>query len=97
MNKRLFGLFILLAVASFMGQCFLYPSLPPKIPLQWDVFGRMAGTGNKWVALLIAALPALILIGMQAQTPTQKTIKSMAGPIPLWPVCWRCAWGLFRG
>lgn len=64
-NKLFLALLVLCAV-NFAAHLCLYPSLPDSVPTHWGASGQANGWGPKSTVLIMAALPALMLILMAA-------------------------------
>lgn len=64
-NKLFWALLVLCAV-NFAAHLCLYPSLPDIVPTHWGADGRANGWGPKSTVLILAALPALMLVLMAA-------------------------------
>lgn len=64
-NKLFWGLLIFCAVNFAAHLCF-YGSLPDVVPTHWGADGQINGWGPKSTVLIMAALPALMLILMAA-------------------------------
>ena len=64
-NKLFWALLVLCAV-NFAAHLCLYPSLPDIVPTHWCADGRANGWGPKSTVLILAALPALMLVLMAA-------------------------------
>lgn len=59
-NKTRIILFIV-AVISFIIHLFIYPKLPAQIPIQWSSTGEVNTYGAKYMDLVIAGIPVLIV------------------------------------
>lgn len=55
---------LIIAAISFIGHLFIYPSLPDQIPIQWASDGSVNTYGNKYMDLVLAGLPAIIIVLM---------------------------------
>ena len=64
-NKLFWGLLIFCAINFAAHLCF-YGSLPDVVPTHWGADGQANGWGPKSTVLIMAALPALMLILMAA-------------------------------
>ena len=64
-NKLFWGLLIFCAINFAAHLCF-YGSLPDVVPTHWGADGQANGWGPKSTVLIMAALPALMLILMTA-------------------------------
>ena len=62
-NKLFWGLLIFCAINFAAHLCF-YGSLPDVVPTHWGADGQANGWGPKSTVLIMAALPALMLILM---------------------------------
>ncbi len=62
-NKLFWGLLIFCAINFAAHLCF-YGSLPDVVPTHWGADGQVNGWGPKSTVLIMAALPALMLILM---------------------------------
>lgn len=60
-TKTTLILFIM-TVLSFIGHLFIYPRLPDIIPVQWGSDGSVNSYGGKYIDLIMAALPIVILL-----------------------------------
>lgn len=75
MNKRLFAVLALVSAVSLIGQLLLYPSLPPTVPLHWDIHGQIDAWGPRWQSAFMAALPlgcALLLYFLPSIDPRRR-------------------------
>lgn len=61
-NNRLFWALTAVCAVNFAGHLCAYPSLPQTIPIHWGFDGQLDGWGPKWMALVLAALPFLLLV-----------------------------------
>lgn len=66
-NKLFWGLLIFCAINFAAHLCF-YGSLPDVVPTHWGADGQANGWGPKSTVLIMAALPALMLILMAAMS-----------------------------
>ena len=68
--KKLFDkkmiVLLIIAVISLIGHVCIYPMLPERIPIQWSSDGSVSNWGAKYIDLVLAALPILILLFMKA-------------------------------
>ncbi|WP_418474096.1 SdpI family protein [Frisingicoccus sp.] len=68
--KKLFDkkmiVLLIIAVISLIGHVCIYPMLPERIPIQWSSDGSVSNWGAKYMDLVLAALPILILLFMKA-------------------------------
>ena len=68
--KKLFDkkiiVLLIIAVISLIGHVCIYPMLPDWIPIQWSSDGSVSNWGAKYMDLVLAALPILILLFMKA-------------------------------
>ena len=55
---------LILCIISFIGHIFVYPMLPDVIPIQWSTGGEVSNWGQKYMDLVLAALPIIILFLM---------------------------------
>ena len=62
-NKLFWGLLIFCAI-NFAAHLYFYGSLPDVVPTHWGADGQANGWGPKSTVLIMAALPALMLILM---------------------------------
>lgn len=60
-NKLFWGLGAV-CVVNFVAHLCFFPALPDIIPTHWGADGVVNGQGPKWMALLLAALPAGLLV-----------------------------------
>lgn len=63
-NKKLFWGLAAVCAVNFIAHLFVYPRLPETIPIHWGYNGQVDGWGPKWMDLLLAALPPLLLVLM---------------------------------
>ena len=47
---------------NFVAHLCFYPALPQTIPIHWGTDGMVNGWGPKWVALMLALLPVILLV-----------------------------------
>lgn len=93
-NKLFWGLLIFCAINFAAHLCF-YGSLPDVVPTHWGADGQANGWGPKSTVLIMAALPALMLILMAAlprMTPSTRIMKSSraSGTPPSLPLQYLC-------
>lgn len=62
MNKISRWIIWFIPVFSFLGVLALYPSLPEKIPMQWNYNWNVSKTGPKHMILFLSALPLLMVV-----------------------------------
>lgn len=62
MKTKLFWILGGLCVVNFAAHLCCYPLLPQTIPTHWNAAGVVDGWGPKYMALVLAALPALLLV-----------------------------------
>lgn len=55
---------LILCILSFVGHLFIYPMLPDAIPIQWGSDGQVNSWGEKYMDLVLAALPMITLFLM---------------------------------
>ena len=55
-----------IAIISLIGHLFIYPMLPEQIPIQWGSDGSVSSWGEKYMDLVLASLPVLIVLMMKA-------------------------------
>lgn len=70
MNPRLaWSLALALVVVALAVSAWVYPGLPPRVPIHWNLRGEVDGYGPAWVGAFL--MPALILgiLGMFAVLP----------------------------
>ena len=63
-NKSKKNLYLVLGgvcALNFVAHLCFYPALPAVIPTHWGFDGAVDGTGPKWMALILAVLPFLML------------------------------------
>lgn len=62
MNRLYWGIAILLTVGALAASAVLYPSLPARLPIHWDIHGQVDGTGAKaWAAFLGPGMMAALI------------------------------------
>ena len=69
-------------VVNFAAHLWFYPSLPQVIPIHWGMDGTVNGWGPRYVSLLLAALPLLMLILMRvlpAADPKRQNYEKFSG------------------
>ncbi|MDL2327857.1 SdpI family protein [Ruminococcaceae bacterium OttesenSCG-928-A11] len=64
MSKRLYWILLGVAALSFLGTLALFPSMPVLVPTHWNYRGQMDSFGPKWINLLLAGIPLLVILGL---------------------------------
>lgn len=68
--KKLFDkttiILLIIAALSFIGHLLIYPMLPDQIPIQWSSDGSVNSWGEKYMDVVLALLPVLIVLLMKA-------------------------------
>lgn len=80
-KKVIYGLLAFCGI-SFIGQLILYPQLPEKVPIHWNVNNEIDGWAEKGSIFLMALLPLLILalfIVIPKIDPRKESYKKHAG------------------
>ncbi len=67
---------IVILLASFIGNFFIYPFLPEIIPIHWSIGGTINGTGSKNFIFLLGILPILIYMFLYLTSKFDARIKS---------------------
>lgn len=55
---------LILCILSFIGHLIVYPMLPEMIPIQWSSSGEVSSWGQKYMDLILALLPIVIMFLM---------------------------------
>lgn len=58
-----------LLAAAIVYTLALYPQLPERIPIHWNLHGQVDGWGDKWWAVWVMPALMLLMIGMQLDLP----------------------------
>ncbi|MDH5720550.1 MAG: SdpI family protein [Spirochaetia bacterium] len=58
-------LIFLISVISVIATAVIYPQLPEKIPVHWNIYGEIDRYSDKAYAFLLAAIPFIMLILMR--------------------------------
>lgn len=61
-NKKLFCGLAAVCAVNFVAHLFVYPHLPETIPTHWGYDGQVDGWGPRWMDLMLACLPPLLLL-----------------------------------
>ena len=81
--KKLFDkkmiVLLIIAVISLIGHVCIYPMLPERIPIQWSSDGSVSNWGAKYMDLVLAALPILILLFMKAAPYACSWLSAFSG------------------
>lgn len=60
-NKKLFWGLAAVCAVNFLAHLFVYPHLPETIPTHWGYNGQVDGWSPRWMDLMLAGLPLLLL------------------------------------
>lgn len=52
---------LVLCILSFIGHLFVFPMLPDKVPIHWNVYGQADNWAGRQSTLFLALLPLLML------------------------------------
>lgn len=61
-NHKLYWILGAACAVNFAAHLACFPFLPDQVPMHWNIAGQIDGYGPKWSALLLAALPAFMLL-----------------------------------
>lgn len=61
-NKKLFWGLAAVCAVNFLAHLFVYPHLPETIPTHWGYNGQVDGWSPRWMDLILAGLPLLLLV-----------------------------------
>ena len=58
-----------LIVVTFVGAILVYPRLPDRVPIHWDIHDRVNGYGPRWMATFLMPVMLLALWGLMRFLP----------------------------
>ena len=58
-----------LIVVTFVGAILVYPRLPDRVPIHWDIHDRVNGYGPSWMATFLMPVMLLALWGLMRFLP----------------------------
>ena len=61
MKKSMTITLLALCILSLLGHVLIYPALPARVPTHWGLSGQVDATGPRWMDLVLAATPLLLL------------------------------------
>ena len=62
MNRISKGILYIISILNMLGICFIYPELPKRIPIRWDINWQVRDWTDKKVIFLLGLFPIILLL-----------------------------------
>lgn len=69
MSRKFYIIGLALIVTGFVAAAILYPHLPSRVPIHWNIHGQVDRYGGKWTLLVILPGTMLVMMGLMAVIP----------------------------
>jgi uncharacterized membrane protein len=69
MTRKYYIISLALIVLCFVAAAILYPYLPNRVPIHWNIHGQVNGYGDKWMLLVIFPGTMLGIMGLMTIIP----------------------------
>lgn len=83
-KNKLFWVLGAVCAANFIAHLCVYPALPAVVPIHWGMDGAVNGWGPKSITLLLATLPAVLLLSMRFLPSMDPKAENYEKFKPIW-------------
>jgi uncharacterized membrane protein len=68
-SRKYYLIGIALIIACFAAAAILYPYMPSRVPVHWNIHGKVNGYGGKWMLLVLIPGIMLLMMGLMVAIP----------------------------
>jgi uncharacterized membrane protein len=67
--RKYYLISLALIIACFVAAAILYPYMPSRVPIHWNIHGKVNGYGGKWMLLVLIPGIMLLMMGLMVAIP----------------------------